>query len=172
MGVPVISSDVGGQRDLVDDTTGALVPCLQEEQKDLDSRVFPEEEINRFADAIVSLLTDQQAWEKASRNCRRKIEEGFTIRNMVERLEAEINLLTEDPVLAEKRRTVSQSLQNLNPLAEELYVGGLGFQRAEDMAAHGSWESLRQKILRVLRSEGIFGLTKKVISKIKRKLVK
>ena len=33
MGVPVISSDVGGQRELIDETVGAVVPCLQKESE-------------------------------------------------------------------------------------------------------------------------------------------
>mgnify|MGYP002508066005 CR=1 FL=1 len=40
MGVPVISSDVGGQSDLIDDYVGRLIPMLQEEVVDFDTRDF------------------------------------------------------------------------------------------------------------------------------------
>ena len=36
MGVPVVSSDVGGQKELIDENTGVIVPCMQEEEDIFD----------------------------------------------------------------------------------------------------------------------------------------
>ncbi len=37
MGVPVVSSNVGGQAELINDEVGVIVPCMQEEKKDIKS---------------------------------------------------------------------------------------------------------------------------------------
>ena len=56
MGTPVITSDVGGQAELIDDSVGAVIPLLQKEADSLDCRKFMPEELNLYANAISKLL--------------------------------------------------------------------------------------------------------------------
>ena len=95
MGVPVISSDVGGQRELIDETTGALVKCHQDEM-DYYNTNYSKEEINEFAQGIVRI---QNSINDYKNNCREKILDGFTIDRMVENMSREFSSLitrTED----------------------------------------------------------------------------
>ena len=95
MGVPVVSSDVGGQAEIVDDTVGALLPMLQDEAADFDSRTFSEVEIQQYVDAIENLLSDKLELEKKSIRCREKIEEKFSTSVMIHKLEHDFNAFSE-----------------------------------------------------------------------------
>lgn len=90
MGVPVISSDAGGQGDLIDDTVGALIPLKQNETEQYDYREFDEDEINNYVTAIQKFLDNPGWYEDCSINCRKKIENEFSLGNMVEKMEQEI----------------------------------------------------------------------------------
>ena len=172
MGVPVISADVGGQRDLVDNTVGALLPCLQDESASLDGRTFPEEEIESYVDAIVSYLADQEKWETASHACREKVKNGFTISNMVNFFDLEFQRLLTDEALKHQRRETAQLLSRLSPMAEEFYTMEMQMQHAEDYAAACIEANPIHKIKRTLKEEGILSLIRKVLSKIKHILLK
>lgn len=60
MGIPVVSADVGGQKDLIDETVGALIPCMHEEANSFDLRKFEERELEEYVSSIVTLLTDEE----------------------------------------------------------------------------------------------------------------
>lgn len=120
MGVPVISSDVGGQSDLIDDYVGRLIPMLQEEVVDFDTRDFNEEEIEMYEKAIIEFCSDESLYERCSINCRKRIEEGFSIINMTQSFEKVIEDLIANESLVEKRRRQSTSLNKMGYLAEEL----------------------------------------------------
>ncbi len=89
MGVPVISSDVGGQKELIDDKTGVIVPCLQKEADIFDVN-YTQEEIQNYVDAIVKVTSKLERYKK---NCRKHILAGFTIQNMVDRMQQEFDQL-------------------------------------------------------------------------------
>lgn len=86
MGTPVISADVGGQKELIDETVGRLIP-LHQKETDIDSRDYSQVEINAYIDAILEILEDQSRYEQLCRNCRAKIETGFSTDNMIVSLE-------------------------------------------------------------------------------------
>ena len=73
MGVPVVSSDVGGQRDLVGSDVGALLPLMQREE-DINLTTYAPEEIRQYVDAIVPILRDASLHARLSRNARAKID--------------------------------------------------------------------------------------------------
>ena len=125
MGVPVVSADVGGEKDLVDDSVGALIPFLEDEASGFESREFSSEEIESYGNAVVTLLTDEKYWKMLSVNCRRKIENAFTIDAMIEYFNKEFERLIKDRNLSEKRMHISMALQELGALAEELYITNL-----------------------------------------------
>ena len=122
MGTPVITADVGGQSDLIDENVGALIPCMQDEEKDFDSREFPMDEINAYVDAVVDLLSDREKWKKLSVNCRRRIEEGFTINNMICKMDSEFKRIVKSPEMLAERMHISEVLQLLGNLPGELYT--------------------------------------------------
>ncbi len=132
MGVPVISADVGGQRDLIDNTVGALVPCLQSDVSDIDRRHFSPEEVDGYVKAILRFLRDDTFRETASQNCRKRIEEGFTIQKMVHYFDRELERLATDETLKEKRLSVSRALQACDPLAAELFTLEMQQQSTEE----------------------------------------
>ena len=121
MGVPVISSDVGGQSDLIDDSVGKLIPIMQQEKDSLNCRNFDEDEVIQYANAILDYLSDNEKYKKSSANCRERIETGFSVRLMIEKLNQEIRKLIEEPRLIEKRKTLSCTLRTVGKLADEIY---------------------------------------------------
>ena len=82
MGVPVVTADVGGQRELVDETVGSIVPCMQQETEIFNFN-YKEEEIDSYVEAINKILNNLPEYKK---NSRLKILNGFTIDNMVEKM--------------------------------------------------------------------------------------
>ncbi len=82
MGVPVVSSDVGGQKELIDENTGVIVPCMQEEEDIFDFN-YSEKEVQNYVDAINKILANLKKYKQ---NCRKKILNGFTIAQMVIRM--------------------------------------------------------------------------------------
>lgn len=83
MGVPVISADVGGQRELITEDVGVIVPCLQKEEDIFDFH-YKEEEVQPYVNGIIKIFNNLENYKS---NCRKKILNGFTIDNMIERMD-------------------------------------------------------------------------------------
>lgn len=118
MGVPVVSSDVGGQSDLIGSDVGALLPLRQREE-DFDQRVYDPEEIQDFVTHISQILQDDTLYAQLSQNCRAKIEAGFSIEKMVDKLSEELTMLCEEEGRAIQRRAVSAALNMVDNLASD-----------------------------------------------------
>ena len=86
MATPVVSADVGGQKELIDDTMGRLIPLHQKEE-DLDSRVYSIEEIDAYTNAIFDVFADKTRYDQMCCNCREKIERQFSCDQMIVQLE-------------------------------------------------------------------------------------
>ena len=85
MGTPVVTADVGGQKELVDDTCGRVVRNIQTAKNGMYNRNYSEEEIERYVNAIEEVFSDNEI----KNNCREKILNGFTVNNMVKTFEKE-----------------------------------------------------------------------------------
>ena len=83
MNVPVVSSDVGGQKELINEETGKIIPLMQDE-KEIYLEQYKEKEINEFVKAIEEVLDNLEKYKK---NCRKRICEYFTIKKMIEKME-------------------------------------------------------------------------------------
>ena len=83
MGVPVISANVGGQSELINDNVGIIVPCLQKEEEILNYK-YSEEEINNYVEAINRMFSNLDFYRSNTRNL---ILQKFTIENMVEKMD-------------------------------------------------------------------------------------
>ncbi|MDD7259953.1 MAG: glycosyltransferase family 4 protein [Eubacteriales bacterium] len=179
MGVPVVSADVGGQKDLIDSSVGALIPCRQTEADSLDARTFPEEEVREYVDAICALLTDSARWTAASKACRERILDGFTIRNMVNYFEEEFSRLTEDSRAMEQRRRVAEALNLCAPIAAETFVLEMQLQKTEDdLAWHMSHSTeaaesklIWKKMKAAFREGGVMSVLRKAIRYIRKKIL-
>lgn len=129
MGIPVISADVGGQGELVNESVGVLIPLMQDEQEDFGARDFPEKEVKAYGDAIIELLLDEESRTKLSENCRKRVLEAFTIHQMTDYFNKELERLVQDNTLFEDRKHTSAVLKELGMLTEEpflLYLAGEG----------------------------------------------
>lgn len=82
MGVPVVSSDVGGQKELINEEVGVIVPCNQKES-DIQLTDYPESEISEYVEGIERVLSNLETYKK---NARKRILDKFTIENMVKRM--------------------------------------------------------------------------------------
>ena len=82
MGVPVVSSDVGGQKELITDNVGKIIK-LRQNEKDFYSEDYNKEEIIEYVTSINEVLDNL---DKYKQNCRQRILDGFTIDKMIEKM--------------------------------------------------------------------------------------
>lgn len=93
MGVPVISCDVGGQKELINEEVGVIVPCMQKEEDIFDYN-YQEKEIDPYVKGIQKILDHLDTYKK---NARQRILNGFTIDNMVENMDKVFTDLVKNP---------------------------------------------------------------------------
>lgn len=87
MGVPVVSADIGGQRELIGYDCGALIPVYQRLDEQLDFN-YSEEEIQKYVDALLEIL-DREENSNIKEVCRNKVIEDFSIDKMIYTLDKE-----------------------------------------------------------------------------------
>ncbi len=139
MGTPVISSDTGGQKDLIDDETGVLVPLRQKEDEDFNKKNYDPKEVQAYVTAILRMLTDESLYRACSENCRNKIVSRFTTTQMLDQMEQELTKLLQENNRAEKRNIQSLEMRRLGFLAEEMYAVEL----AEEERSFGSYAAMK-----------------------------
>jgi hypothetical protein len=98
MGVPVVSSDVGGQKELISDDCGRIIKMYQDPAKDILNYNYSEKEINDYVNAILDILND----DKIKNNCRKRILGGFTIDQMVEKMSSNIEKTINEGTIVNK----------------------------------------------------------------------
>lgn len=113
MDVPVISSDVGGQSELIDKNTGVLVKCMQNE-KDIYSEKYETEEIDNFVNGIINILGNL---DKYKGNCRKRILEKFTINEMINNMSKIFENVYKNPN-SEKIKNGENLKNNINIVKE------------------------------------------------------
>ena len=114
MGVPVVSADVGGQAELINDEVGVIVPCLQEE-KDVSVFEYSEKEVNNYVAAISAVLDNLDEYKSNARN---RILNGFTINHMIERMSNLLEEIAQNPNANKKAN--GNSLANCIDICKEL----------------------------------------------------
>ena len=122
MGKPVVTSDVGGQAELIDETVGRVLPLLQSEAEELDSRDFAEEEVIQYVNAIVDVLSDEAAYTKMCAACRERIETGFSSQLMIQKLESIFEELVYGTEKVQQRKTLAQKLGSFERLISDYYT--------------------------------------------------
>ena len=152
MSRPVITSDVGGQAELVDEETGKVIPLMQSEEKDLDKREFPKEEVKLYAEAILDIVGDKEKSRKLRENCRKKIEDTFSSQIMIKKLEDIFERYALDEGLKEKRRKVSESLNLLGNLADDYLTVYNEIEEIENNLKYKNNWNTKSELIRVANS--------------------
>ena len=142
MGTPVISSNVGGQKDLIDENVGALIDLDQSEEKDYDNRQFDQQEVQQYADKIIYILQNESVYRIMSENCRRKIETEFSLKKMSERMSAEIQSHINSLQCTKIHKTQSEMLKAQGNFAEEMYTTQLALEERE-MLSDKLWKEMQ-----------------------------
>ena len=119
MGVPVVTSDVGGQRELIDGSVGRIVPLQQSEAADMENRVYSPEEIGLYVDAIRGLLADGTVYARMRLACRKRIEDGFSSRNMIQGLETALTELAHGTSAQQARQETACALRKLGAYVDD-----------------------------------------------------
>lgn len=114
MGVPVVSSNVGGQAELINSEVGVVVPCMQDE-KDIQVLEYEKDEYMNYVEGIERILNNLSKYKS---NCRKRILNGFTIEQMVENMEKILENIARNPN-AEKI-AIGNMLQNAQSICKEL----------------------------------------------------
>ena len=170
---PVVSANVGGQKELIDSSCGVIVDNIQS-QKELFKEDYSEEEIERYSNAILHVLNSKE-YEKMKERCREKILDGFTIKNMIKTMTTEIDSLINDGSKvgmdsAKYRELYSQYLVLYNQLDQRNYFstkGGIGvegefYEEKTQRLKDELWQNpVWRGFIRILQKTGIMSKIKK-----------
>lgn len=115
MGVPVVSADVGGQKELINKDTGVIVPCMQKESE-IHNFNYKQEEIMAYVDGILKIYKNSNQYKQA---CRKRILDDFTIQNMVVNMQQEFDKLTK---VKHKKTTLMEHTDILKELLNQYLV--------------------------------------------------
>ena len=153
MSTPVITSDVGGQAELIDSNVGKVLPLLQSESEELDSREFSQEEVRQYVGAITDILGDRAAYEKMCVACRKKIEDGFSSQIMIQKLEKIFKELVHDQKIVEERKAVSKELQKYLQVCGELPTLMSEINAYEFMYKNAYAPDMKNELMRIANSK-------------------
>lgn len=153
MGVPVISSDVGGQKELIDDAVGGIIPLYQDEETELDAREFSEEEVQAYVAAVVALLQDEEKYARMSVMCRRRIEEGFSSDIMIRKLENIFTSYAQDESMKDMRREKSKAIWQLGDWAEDYVTAYQEVENRANVFAYQYNTDTKSELMRIANSK-------------------
>jgi len=118
MGVPVVSADVGGQSELIDDMVGAVIPLMQDEATQYDSRDFNQEEISLYVETLNGILSAESKYTIMRATCRARIVGSFSTSIMLTKLVQAIHSIISDEEMRQNRLKVSESIGEFSGLTE------------------------------------------------------
>ena len=153
MGTPLITSDVGGQSELIDESVGAVIPLMQEESDSLDLREFPQEEVECYAEAIKAILLDREGYIQKCANCRRKVEEQFSTDVMIEKLQKEFTSLLCEPERIAKRKKTAEDMQRYAALVSDRIVTYHEIENIEALYRQGYTTESKNELFRIANSK-------------------
>ena len=114
MNVPIVSSDVGGQKELISKEVGEIVKLMQNEEEVYLEKYSPEE-INSYVKAINKVLDNLETYKS---NCRKRICENFTINKMIEMMDSIFEETHKNP--SKKKIENGYGLSNNRDITKEL----------------------------------------------------
>ncbi len=92
MGVPVVTSDVGGQSELINENVGRVIPLMQNQETDIYNRNYKQEEIDLYTKAIMDIVNSDN-YEQIRENCRKRIAESFSVNSMAKNMDKQFQEL-------------------------------------------------------------------------------
>lgn len=125
MNVPVVSSNVGGQKELITEDVGAIVDIMQDE-KDIYCEDYKQEEIDNYVEAINKILNNP---EKYTKNCRKRICQYFTIDKMIENMTNILGDVYKNP--NQEKISNGQGLLKNRNITKELITSNLKIDEIE-----------------------------------------
>ncbi len=125
MGVPVISSDVGGQKELIKESVGKIIESKQDE-RDVYSENYSKNEINNYVDSINEVLDNINIYIN---NCRKIILDYFTIEKMIEKMSYILKEVYEKP--NQQKIKNGRDLKNNINLCKELITANFKMDEIE-----------------------------------------
>ena len=114
MNVPIVSSDVGGQKELISKDVGEIVKLMQNEE-DVYLEKYSPEEINSYVKAINKVLDNLETYKS---NCRKRICKNFTISKMIEMMDSIFEETHKNP--SKKKIENGYGLSNNKDITKEL----------------------------------------------------
>lgn len=153
MGVPVISSDVGGQKELIDDTVGCIIPLYQDEETELDSRVFCPEEVQAYVDAIMQVLQHEAQYTQMCKACRARIEESFSSNIMMQKLEEIFTFYVQDDTAKAIRHEKQNVIFQLGNWAEDYAAAYQEVENQENAFKYQYDNNTKSELMRIANSK-------------------
>lgn len=147
MSIPVITADVGGQKELIDDSVGRLLPLLQDE-RDIDKREYSDKEIDSYVDAIQEILENPDIYQEMVVNCRRKVEQKFTTKIMINEIERQLL----EAIEKVKNKTISQEqLLEMRGFADNYLATYVELERTGNSLKYG--QNMNEELKRIANSK-------------------
>ena len=144
---------MGGQAELIDETVGRVLPLLQSEAEELDSRDFTEEEVGQYVNAIVDVLSDEAAYTRMCAACRERIETGFSSQLMIQKLESIFEELVHDCASVENRKRISAELRKYLGVCGELVTAMSEIESYEFMYKNTHTADTKNELMRIANSK-------------------
>lgn len=153
MGVPVITADVGGQRELIDEETGWVLPVFQDEGNDFGKTAYTSREICQYVDALEEILGDKENYAALCVECRKRIQEKFSTKIMIEELEQSFFHYIEDSDALALRKEKAEALSKFPSVAEELMVLYHEIEGRDAMHRSGLSTENKNELIRIAESK-------------------
>ena len=126
MGVPVVSSDVGGHGELIDDSVGKLIPLLQSEEHDLGNLNYGKEHVEPYVEAILDIIDNPEKHNQLSINCINRISKYFKRNDLMEIFHSKLAVIINEGT-QDKNNMVS--LKELSKLAQDYLALYIEYER-------------------------------------------
>lgn len=169
MGIPVVSSDVGGQKELINEDVGKLVKCMQKEE-DVKNFIYEQEEIDNYVQAVDMILNNLEKYKKS---CRKRILDNFTldkmVKNMQDVFEEQANISTIEKVIYNSeicKEIITYCFMNTK--AEYEYLSNVFVEKNIDRdfryeGKHKAKYKIKNFIVKVLKKLRIYEIVRKII---------
>ncbi len=147
MGTPVITSDVGGQKELVDASVGRVVPMLQSDASVSKGIEFDSREPELYVRAVHEVIADDAVYTTMCEACPRRAE-LFSVDRMIDRLQNIFTELRNDPCRLQERERVSAVLRQMPSIIDE-YAAVYQLLEKKQFECQEIWqrsESYRQEL--------------------------
>ncbi len=131
MGVPVISSDVGGQSDLVSDAVGGLIPFEGNNASTASRNNYTDNEVERFVERILLILHDTSLAKQLGEQARTNIVAKYSVNIMAQKLYKEIVAIVNDKTRIQNDRILSSGLAIATNLGDEFYTSHIRWHLEE-----------------------------------------